>query len=586
MYRTHTCGELNESNINEKVSLSGWVHSRRDHGGLIFIDLRDAYGITQVVFDPKANRSLHDAAHALRSEYVVRISGTVRNRPDGTVNKKITTGMIEIVVDTLDILNESLTPPFEIDDTVEVSEETRLKYRYIDLRKPKMQSNLRLRHKIMKVMRDYLDDRGFIEIETPILTKSTPEGARDYLVPSRLNPGRFYALPQSPQLFKQILMVAGSDRYFQIARCFRDEDLRADRQPEFTQLDIEMSFVTENDIYELCEGLLARLFKEAAGIDMKLPFKRLKYQEAMDKYGTDKPDTRIPVELSDVTDIFKDCGFNVFKNVIKSGGRVKGFSGKGCADMSLSKINELTEFCQEYGAKGLAWLKIEKDKVSSPIRKFFKKEELDALIKAVGAEEGDIIFLVADKIDVVNQALGALRVRLAKEKGWIDNSSIDIIWIVDFPLFKYNADEKRWESEHHPFTSCHEEDISLLDKGEYDSIRSRSYDLVINGMELASGSIRIHSRSMQEKMFKLIGISEEESTKRFGFLMEAFKYGAPPHGGIAFGLDRFLTLFTKSESIRDVIAFPKTQKGVCHMTQAPSDVDDIQLRELHIKKGK
>jgi len=586
MLRTHTCGDLNQTNVGQKVTLAGWVHSRRDHGELIFTDLRDAYGLTQVVFDPKENRDLHTAAHELRGEYVIRVTGTVRMRPEGTENKKLPTGMIEVNAGELQILNAALTPPFEVDDSTIVSEEARLKYRYIDLRRPFMQKNLRLRYKITKIMRDYLDERKFVDVETPILTKSTPEGARDYLVPSRLNPGYFFALPQSPQLFKQLLMVSGLDRYYQIARCFRDEDLRADRQPEFTQLDIEMSFIDEDDIYSLCEGLLARLFKETVGAEIKTPFRRMKYHEAMEKYGSDKPDLRIPIELKDVSDIVENADFNVFKTVVKSGGAVAAFAATGAGSFSLSKINELTAFCQNYGAKGLAWFKVEEGKVSSPIQKFFKKDEIDAIISRTGAKAGDMIFFMADKKEPAYQILGALRIEVAKNLNLIDKDKFEILWVVDFPLFKWNAEENRWESEHHPFTSFKEEDKALLDKGELKNIRSKSYDLVINGMELASGSIRIHNMETQEKIFKTIGIDEEEAKRRFGFLLEAFRYGAPPHGGIAIGLDRFTTLFTKSESIRDVIAFPKTQKAYCPMTSAPSVVDDKQLKELHIKREK
>lgn len=586
MLRSHTCGELNEKYIDKDVKLTGWVHTRRDHGELIFIDLRDAYGITQVVFDPKENRKLHTEAHQLKCEYVVKVSGKVRKRPEGTQNTKMSTGMIEVLVQEIHILNASRTPPFEIDDAVNVSEEARLRYRYIDLRKPAMQKNLRLRHKITRVMRDFLDSKNFVEVETPILTKSTPEGARDYLVPSRLNMGSFYALPQSPQLFKQILMVAGLDRYYQIARCFRDEDLRADRQPEFTQLDMEMSFIEEEDLFSLCEGLMGELFHKISGITIKCPFQRMRYSDALQHFGTDKPDTRIPIRLKNITDLVRGCKFNVFKQTIEKGGNVIGFTGKKCSTFSLSEINKLIALAQSLGAKGLAYFKVESNKISSPIQKFFAKDELDAITKALEAEPGDMMFFVADQEKVAYQVLTVLRTEIAKTKNLIDKTRFDFLWITDFPLFKYNDEEKRWESEHHPFTSCKEEDIPLLEKGDYKSIRSRSYDLVVNGMEIASGSIRIHSRDLQEKIFKVIGIKDEEARKRFGFLMEAFQYGAPPHGGIAFGLDRFTTLFTNSESIRDVIAFPKTQKAVCQMTGAPSEVDDKQLRELHIRKTK
>lgn len=586
MLRTHTCGDLTDKFIGQEVTIAGWVHSRRDHGELIFIDLRDAYGLTQVVFDPKDNRDLHTKSHELKSEYVIQVIGKVRKRPEGTENKKIPTGLIEIEAKSVEIFNASLTPPFEIDENINVSEEARLKYRYLDLRKPSMQKNLRLRYRITKIMRDYLDERKFVDVETPILTKSTPEGARDYLVPSRLNEGYFYALPQSPQLFKQILMVAGLDRYYQIARCFRDEDLRADRQPEFTQLDIEMSFIDEEDIYTLIEGLMARLFDELMGLKIKTPFPRLKYADAMKLYGSDKPDTRIPIQLREITDIVKNCNFNVFKTVINSGGSIIGFTGKDCASLSLSKINELTALCQSWGAKGLAHFKVEQDKLVSPIQKFFSKEELDAIVKALDAKPGDMMFFVADKKEVCHAALNALRIEIAKLMNLIDKSKFDLLWVVDFPLFKWNEEENRWESEHHPFTSCKKEDMHLFESGDLKNIRSKSYDLVINGMELASGSIRIHSREMQEKVFKVSGIKDEEAKVRFGFLLDAFRYGAPPHGGIAIGIDRFTTLFTKSDTIRDVIAFPKNQKAYCPMTSAPSEVDAKQLKELHIKIDK
>jgi len=583
MLRTYTCGELREGHIGKEATLCGWVHSRRDHGDLIFTDIRDAYGITQVVFDPAEDRDLHIEAHKLRGEYVVQVVGLVRNRPEGTLNSKIPTGMIEVLARKIHILNVSDTPPFEIDESTNVSEEMRIKYRYIDLRKPLMQQNLRMRHRATKIIRDYMDEKTFVDVETPILTKSTPEGARDYLVPSRVNKGHFYALPQSPQLFKQILMVAGLDRYYQIARCFRDEDLRADRQPEFTQLDIEMSFIEEDDIFSLCEGLIGKLFKKIAGIDIPLPFPRIAYRDALRRFGTDKPDTRIPVELKEVTEVVRQTNFNVFKNVIKSGGIIVGLRGIGCASLSLSKINELISQAQELGAKGLAYLKIEEDKIQSPIQKFFKKEELDSLVSALGGQPGDILFFVADKKEICYQVLGAVRLVIAKLKDLTEKDRFDFLWVTDFPLFKYNDDEKHWESEHHPFTSCKDDDVHLLDKGDYANIRSQSYDLVINGVEMASGSIRIHSRDIQKKIFDVIGIQEEEAQARFGFLMDAFKFGAPPHGGIALGLDRFITLFTKSESIRDVIAFPKTQRAICPMTGAPSLIDEKQLTELQIR---
>ena len=584
MLRTHTCCELSEKDIGKNVKLCGWVGSRRDHGSLIFIDLRDGYGITQIVFDPKTHPVAHKEAEGLRGEFVIRVKGAVESRPDGTNNDKIATGKIEVRAQVLEILNKSLTPPFEITDVIPVGEETKLKYRYLDIRRPTMQKNLRLRHKVCKLARDYFDERKFIEVETPILTKSTPEGARDYLVPSRLNPGMFYALPQSPQLFKQLLMVSSLDRYFQIAKCFRDEDLRADRQPEFTQFDIEMSFVTEDDIFELSEGLMKKLFKEAVGVDLKTPFPRLKYSEAMALFGCDKPDTRFGMELVEITNLARKSRFKIFHEAIKKGGKVIAVNAKGCGSYSRGQIDELIEFVKTYGAKGLANFKVEKGALSSQIDKFFAAEELSAINKALAGKDGDMIFVVADNERIAYDSMANLRKLLGQRMGLIDEKRFEFIWIVDFPLFKYNDEEKRWESEHHPFTSCLPDDVAILEKGkDLHSIRARSYDLVINGTEIGSGSIRIHDRKMQELIFKTIGIADEEARLRFGFLLDAFKYGAPPHGGIAFGLDRLMTFFTGSESIRDVIAFPKTQKAFCPMTNAPSAVDEKQLNELNIR---
>lgn len=584
MMRTHTCGELNENSINEQVALCGWVSGRRDHGNLIFIDMRDGYGMTQVVFNPTENAELHKKAETLRSEFVVRVEGKVARRPSGTENAKLPTGMIEVRASGLEILNPAATPPFEISEHINVTEETRLKYRYLDLRRAVMQKNLRMRHKVCKTARDYFDDKGFVEVETPVLTKSTPEGARDYLVPSRVNPGMFYALPQSPQLFKQILMVSSFDKYFQIAKCFRDEDLRADRQPEFTQFDIEMSFVSEDDIYEISEGFMKRIFKEAIGIDLKTPFSKIKYSDAMARFGCDKPDTRFGLELADVTDVVRDAKFKVFKDAVAGGGRAMALCAKGCASYSRGQIDELIEFVKVYGAKGLANFKAENGTLASQIDKFFSKEELVEIRKKTLAQDGDMVFIVADKEKTAYEAMAALRRHLGSKLGLIDIKKIEALWITDFPLLKYNEEEKRWESEHHPFTSVHPEDIEMLKTGKFlDKIRSRSYDLVINGMEIGSGSIRIHDRALQESIFKIIGISGDEASLRFGFLLEAFKYGAPPHGGIAFGLDRLMTIFAGCDSIRDVIAFPKTQKAFCPMTNAPSSVDDKQLNELNIR---
>ncbi|MFA5142937.1 MAG: aspartate--tRNA ligase [Candidatus Omnitrophota bacterium] len=584
MLRTHTCGELTNKDVGKDVALCGWVGSRRDHGNIIFIDLRDGYGLTQVVFNPQIKQEVHDIAEELRPEFVVKIEGKVALRPAGTENPKLKTGLIEIHAGRATILNKAATPPFEISDNITVTEETRLKYRYLDLRRSAMQKNLRLRHKVCKLARDYFDERGFVEVETPILTKSTPEGARDYLVPSRVNNGLFYALPQSPQLFKQILMVSSFDRYFQIAKCFRDEDLRADRQPEFTQFDIEMSFVTEEDIYELSEGLMKKIFKEAVGYDLKTPFPRLKYSEAMARFGCDKPDTRFGLELSEITDLVKDCQFKIFQDCLARKGRIIALNAKGCGRYSRGQIDQLIEFVKEYGARGLANFKVEKDALVSQIDKFFSKTELSAIKEKLSAQDGDMIFIVADKERTAFEAMAALRKFLGRELKLIDEKRFDFLWVTDFPLFKYNDEERRWESEHHPFTSVHPDDIGLLEKGQsLDHIRSRSYDLVINGTEIGSGSIRIHERKLQELIFKTIGIGDDQARLRFGFLLDAFRFGAPPHGGVAFGLDRLMTFLVGCESIRDCIAFPKTQKAFCPMTNAPSDVDEKQLRELGIK---
>ncbi|MFA6321327.1 MAG: aspartate--tRNA ligase [Candidatus Omnitrophota bacterium] len=584
MLRTHTCGELNEKSVGKNVELCGWVGSRRDHGNIIFIDLRDGYGLTQIVFNPQTKEGVHEIAEELRAEFVVKVEGKVAMRPAGTENPKLKTGLIEVHAEKVIVLNRAATPPFEISENVSVTEETRLKYRYLDLRRATMQNNMRLRHKVCKVARDYFDSKNFVEVETPILTKSTPEGARDYLVPSRVNHGMFYALPQSPQLFKQILMVSSFDRYFQIAKCFRDEDLRADRQPEFTQFDIEMSFVTEEDIYELSEGLMKNILKESIGYELKTPFPRLKYSEAMERYGCDKPDTRFALELSEITDLVKNCQFKIFQEVIKKGGKIIAINAKGCGAYSRGQVDELIEFVKEYGAKGLANFKVEKDALVSQIDKFFSKEELALVKTKLSGEDGDMIFIVADKARIAYDAMSALRKFLGKKLNLIDEKRFDFLWITDFPLFKYNDEEKRWESEHHPFTSVHPDDLNLLEGGKsLEKVRSRSYDLVINGTEIGSGSIRIHERKMQELIFKTIGISDEQASLRFGFLLDAFKFGAPPHGGVAFGLDRLMTFLVGCESIRDVIAFPKTQKAFCPMSNAPSDVDLKQLDELGIK---
>jgi aspartyl-tRNA synthetase len=584
MLRTHTCGELNEKDIGGVATLCGWVSARRDHGNLIFIDVRDAYGLTQVVFNPKISADLHKRAEELRSEFVVRVIGKVERRPSGTENPKLSTGQIELAAESLEIVNKAITTPFEITDDAVVTEESRLRYRYLDLRRGTMQRNLRLRHKICKSARDYFDERDFVEVETPILTKSTPEGARDYLVPSRVNPGMFYALPQSPQLFKQILMVSSFDRYFQIAKCFRDEDLRADRQPEFTQFDMEMSFVTEEDIFEISEGLMKRLFKDAVGYDLKTPFPRLKYSESIARYGCDKPDIRFALELVNITEIVKGCQFKIFREVLDKGGSVIAINAKGCASYSRSQIDELIDFVKGYGAKGLANFKCESGELVSQIDKFFSKEELAALKHALGAHDEDMIFMVADEKRIACDAMSNLRKLFGKRLNLIDENAFEFIWITDFPLFQYSEEEKRWVSEHHPFTSVHPDDVDLLERGEsLGSVRSRAYDLVVNGIEIGSGSIRIHDSRMQQLIFNTMGMGEEEARARFGFLLDAFRYGAPPHGGIAFGLDRLMTIFVRCDSIRDVIAFPKTQKAFCPMTSAPSIVEEKQLNELSLK---
>ncbi|MEA3490036.1 MAG: aspartate--tRNA ligase [Candidatus Omnitrophota bacterium] len=586
MIRTHNCGELRADDVSREVILCGWIASRRDHGEIIFMDLRDKHGLTQMVFDPEENRDAHLKAHQLRNEYCVKIGGTVSMRPEGTVNPKIGTGEIEVEVKEIEILSESDTPPFEIKDDIEISEEVRLKYRYLDLRRDPMQKKLLVKHKVYRFLMDFLDDEGFIFVDTPMLTKSTPEGARDYLVPSRIQQGSFYALPQSPQIFKQLLMVAGLEKYFQIVRCFRDEDLRADRQPEFTQLDMEMSFAEQDDLLGVCERLFKGLFSEITGLEVKIPFSRMDYREVISRYGSDKPDTRFEVFLSDLTRDVEGSDFKVFREVIKTGGNIIALAAPGYGNISRKDIDDLTAFVAEYGARGLAYFKVEEKGLSSPIAKFFSPEMLDVIRETTGARTGDMIFVVADAWETACGALGALRLKIGKEKGLIDRKRFDFLWVVNFPLFKFNKDEDRWVSEHHPFTSFREEDMEFLDKGELGKIRSRSYDLVLNGSEIGSGSIRIHRRDIQRKIFDALGLTREECERKFGFLLEAFRYGPPPHGGIAFGIDRLITVFTKDSSIREVIPFPKTQKGVCPLTGAPSFVDDRQLRELGIKLRK
>lgn len=581
--RSHHCGVLGKDMAGQHVILCGWVSKRRDHGGLIFIDLRDRSGIVQIVVDPDTAGSSFKTAEDIRNEYVIKVSGTVRMRDEATVNANIATGMIEVMAEEIEVLNSAKTPPFYIQDNIDTDENLRLKYRYLDLRRPEMQRNLILRHKVTKLMRDYLDSRDFLEIETPMLTKSTPEGARDYLVPSRVNPGKFYALPQSPQIFKQLLMVAGMERYFQIARCFRDEDLRADRQPEFTQLDMEMSFMEVDEILELMEGLIAYIFEGALGKKIQVPFQRLTWDEAMDRYGSDKPDLRFGMELINMVEAVKDSDFKVFNTIIENGGIVKAINVKGYAAIPRRELDGLVDFVGIYGAKGLAWMQIQEDgSVKSPIAKFFSEAHLANILKTAAAEPGDLLLFVADKPAVVAQALGALRIEMAKRRNLIDNDALAFTWVVDFPMFEYDEEEKRYVAMHHPFTAPRDEDLPLLqtDPGK---VYAKAYDMVLNGTEIGGGSIRIHRRDVQKQVFSAIGLTDEQAAEKFGFMMNAFEYGAPPHGGLAFGLDRLIMIMAQRDSIRDVIAFPKTQSAACLMTQAPNDVDEKQLRELHIK---
>jgi aspartyl-tRNA synthetase len=580
--RTHMCGELTVEDVDKYVVVMGWVQRRRDHGGLVFIDLRDRTGIVQVVFSNEVSSEAFEKVQSVRSEYVLAIEGKVVKRSPENVNPKISTGEIEIYANTLKILSKSETPPFPIEDRSNVSEAIRLKYRYLDLRRPSMQQNLMTRFKITKVVRDFLNRNGFIEIETPLLIKSTPEGARDYLVPSRIYPGKFYALPQSPQIFKQLLMISGFDKYYQIAKCLRDEDLRADRQPEFTQIDIEMSFVEVEDVLKINEKMIAEIFKETLGIDVPIPFKRLSYQESMERFGTDKPDLRFGMELRDLSDIVTQSEFNVFKTALKNNGSVRGINVKGAASMPRRQLDELVEFAKTYGAKGLLWIQVFEKEVKSPATKFLSEEEMKKILERLEAEAGDLLLIVADKDEIVFDTLAHLRLELGKRFNLIDENKYEFVWIVDFPLLEYDEGEKRYVAKHHPFTAPKDEDIELLEK-EPLKVRAKAYDIVLNGTEIGGGSIRIHDTELQKRMFKVLGFSEEKAWERFGFLMEAFKYGAPPHGGIAYGLDRLAMIITGSDTIRDVIAFPKTQNAVCLMTDAPSEVSEEQLKELHIK---
>ncbi|WP_457622167.1 aspartate--tRNA ligase [Persephonella sp.] len=588
--RDYFCGELTENNIGDEVRLLGWADSVRDHGGVIFINLRDKEGIVQIVIDPsKSPKNAYEKAKKVRSEYVLAVRGRVQRRPAGTENPKLPTGTIEIAVDELRILNTCDILPFPIEDGIHAHEEVRLKYRFLDIRRPEMMKKLIIRHEVYQATREYLAGHGFLEVETPMLTKSTPEGARDFLVPARLEKGKFYALPQSPQLFKQILMVSGIDRYFQIVKCFRDEDLRKDRQPEFTQIDFEMSFVDEEDVITVSEGLIHYLFKKVLGIELKLPFRRMSYTEAIERYGTDKPDLRYSLELKDITDIAKDVQFKVFKDTVEKGGIVKGINVKGGSKFSRKEIDDLTEEAKKYGAKGMAWIKINEDgSLQSPIVKFFTEEQISKIKGIMEGQNGDLLIFIADTYETTHRVLGFLRKHLAEKLKLIPENVWEFVWVVDFPLVEWDEEEGRLVALHHPFTSPKEEDIDRLDEAIQDkkialSFRSRAYDLVLNGEEIGGGSIRIHSSHVQKKVFELLGISDEEAEEKFGFLINALKYGAPPHGGLAFGLDRIVALMTDSDSIRDVIAFPKTQKGICPLTDAPDFVQEDQLEELGIE---
>ena len=583
MKRTHRCAELSKAQVGQTVTVMGWVQKSRNKGGVVFVDLRDRSGILQIIFEEnKCGTEIFEKAGKLRSEFVIAVTGQVCERA-GAVNKNLATGEIEVIAEQLRILSESETPPFHIEENSKTKEELRLKYRYLDLRRPDIQKNIMMRSRACAVIRNFLTEEGFLEIETPMLTKSTPEGARDYLVPSRVHPGSFYALPQSPQLFKQLLMVSGYDRYFQLARCFRDEDLRADRQPEFTQVDMELSFVDVDDVIDVNERLLARLFKEIIGVDVPLPIQRMTWQEAMDRFGSDKPDTRFGMELNDVTDVVRDCEFAVFKNAIADGGSVRGINAKGQGTMPRKKIDALVAFVKDYGAKGLAYIAIQPDgSIKSSFAKFMKDEEMKALIAAMQGEPGDLLLFAADKNKIVYASLGALRLELADKMGLLDKNQYNFLWVTEFPLLEWSDEENRFQAMHHPFTMPMEEDLQHIDT-DPGRVRAKAYDIVLNGTEIGGGSVRIHQDDIQEKMFEALGFTKERAHEQFGFLLDAFKYGVPPHAGLAYGLDRLIMLMAKVDSIRDVIAFPKVKDASCLLTNAPDTVDEKQLEELGIR---
>ncbi|MCJ1785850.1 aspartate--tRNA ligase [Staphylococcus warneri] len=582
--RTTYCGLVTEDLLNEKVTLKGWVHNRRDLGGLIFIDLRDREGIVQIVFNPDFSQEALNIAETVRSEYIVEVQGVVTKRDAETVNPKIKTGQVEVQVSNIEIINKSETPPFSInEENTNVDENIRLKYRYLDLRHQELAQTFKMRHQTTRSIRQYLDDNGFYDIETPVLTKSTPEGARDYLVPSRVHDGEFYALPQSPQLFKQLLMISGFDKYYQIVKCFRDEDLRADRQPEFTQVDIEMSFVDQEDVMAMGEEMLRKVVKDVKGIDVPGPFPRMTYAEAMSRYGSDKPDTRFDMELINVSQLGHEMDFKVFKDTVENNGEIKAIVAKGAADQYTRKdMDALTEFVNIYGAKGLAWVKVTDEGLTGPIARFFEDKDAEQLKSLTEASAGDLVMFVADKPEVVAQSLGALRIKLAKELGLIDESKLNFLWVTDWPLLEYDDESKRYVAAHHPFTSPKKEDIDKLDS-EPENAQANAYDIVLNGYELGGGSIRMHNGELQEKMFEVLGFTKEQAQEQFGFLLDAFKYGAPPHGGIALGLDRLVMLLTNRTNLRDTIAFPKTASATCLLTDAPGEVSEKQLEELSLR---